>query len=161
VRLRSLPDNRTAAVWTLVAGRERAVALLRRHLQPDRGEDRKRLRQILADLDSKQFSVRDAAARELSRFGPEARPVLRRVLADISSLEVRTRIERWLAQPPGAIRDPEVLRALRAIQALEAIATADAGQVLEALVQGESDAPQTEEAKASRRRLEGRQITVK
>src|SRR5262249_32014900 len=57
--------HRAAAV--LAAARERTVALLKEELDPEKRD--KRLRRLLADLDSEDFDVRDAASKQLAVYG--------------------------------------------------------------------------------------------
>jgi hypothetical protein len=143
-----------AAVWALIAAPEGAVALLRERLRPDRGVDPQRLRQLLADLDSAEFAVREAASRELGRLGGEVQPALRRALDRKPSPEARRRLNDLLALPPGTLRaDPEVLRGLRAVQALEHIGTAAARRLLEDVAKGNAEARLTQEAKDTLGRL--------
>jgi hypothetical protein len=112
---------------------------------------------LLADLDSEQFAVRDAAAQELEGMGSQIEPTLRRLLESKPSLEVRKRVlaiqEKQRGVPTAA-----TLRALRAIRVLEAIGTAEARQMLEKLVMGAPTARQTREAKAALQRLTSRKL---
>src|SRR5262249_43705537 len=50
------------AVQALAADPERSVPFLRRHLRPIAAVEEKRLTQLIADLDSAQFKVREKAA---------------------------------------------------------------------------------------------------
>jgi hypothetical protein len=83
-----------------------------------------------------------------------AEPALRRALAGRPSLEVRQRLEKLLDQL--AHPSPDVLRALRAIEVLESVGTAEAKAVLGKLAAGQPGAGLTREAKAALRRLECR-----
>jgi RNA polymerase sigma factor (sigma-70 family) len=141
------------ALWTLAAVPEKAVALLQKRLRPDDGTAARRARQLIADLDSSEFAVREAASRELERLGGEAQPLLRKALELRPSPEARKRLNDLLALPAGRIRGPEVLRGLRAIQALEYLGTPAARQVLAALAAGSPEARLTQEAKATLERL--------
>jgi hypothetical protein len=91
--------------------------------------------------------------RDLSGLGDRAIFILSRRLETETSQEARRRIERLLADvihvPP-----PEMLQALRAIEALEGIGTPAARQTLRALADGEPAARQTQDARWSLRRLE-------
>ena len=68
-------------------------------------------------------------------------------------LEKRWRIESLLEKQRGPVRQPEILRALRAVVVLEEIATPEARKVLQKLASGAPDARLTQEAKASLERL--------
>jgi hypothetical protein len=78
---------------------------------------------------------------------------LRQALERRPSPETRRRLNDLLALPAGRLRGPEVLRALRATQALEYVGTPAARQVLAALAQGSPQARVTQEAKATLERL--------
>jgi dipeptidyl aminopeptidase/acylaminoacyl peptidase len=138
------------AVWRLVASAEQALPLLRKHLRPVPRPDTKIVTQLIADLDSDNFDVRQHAMKELSKLGDVIIPDLRRVLDGKPTLEMRRRLQQLLDWP----RDwtPEQVREHRAIQVLEHIGTQEARQLLEALAGGAPEARLTEEAKAALRR---------
>jgi hypothetical protein len=142
------------AACTLAASPERAVALLGQRLKPATASLAERIEQALKDLDDDDFKVREAASAVLRGLGAAAVPALRRTLEGKPSPEVRARAEKLLAQldddpPPGG----PALRTPRAIQVLERIGTPAARRVLEDLARGAADAPETQDAKASLRRL--------
>lgn len=139
------------AAGTLVADPQRAVSFLSEHLRPVQ-HDAARIRKLIADLDSEQFTVRDAAYKELEKMDDAARGVLRQALPRAASLELRRRIETLLSEP-WVVRSPEKLRQIRAIRVLEQIGDAAARRVLERLVSGEAEARQTREASAALQRL--------
>ena len=141
-----------AAVWTLAAAPEKAVALAKAHLPPAVGVDPKRIRQLIADLDSDQFAVREAAYGGLERIRTEAESALREALAKKPSPEARRRLQALLATP-AVIRSPEVLRGIRLVQVLEQVGTPEARQLLKAVAQGAPEARLTQEAQASLGRL--------
>jgi WD40 repeat protein len=146
------PGKAYAALGRLLAAPEPATRLLRERLRPATAADPRRVRQLLADLESDEFSVRSAASRELAGLGPQVGPALRAALTDQTSLEARKRIEsllRGFAGPPTG--DP--LRALRGIQVLERLGSPEAREVLQALSGGAEAAPQTQDARAALRRL--------
>jgi hypothetical protein len=136
------------AIGTLIADPQRSVPYLREHLQPVK-EDAPRIRRLIADLDSDQFSVRDAAWKELEKMDDAAHGVLRQALKDASSLELRRRIQLLLSDALS----PRKLRQIRAIAVLEQIGNAEARRVLERLASGAAEARQTREAKAALERL--------
>jgi hypothetical protein len=144
-----------AAIWTLVAAPEQAVALLRGRLHPIDGIAADRMRGLLADLDSDQFDARERAAKQLTEFEELAEPALRGALKANPSLEKRRRIE-LLLSTPKTVRSPETLRHLRAIQVLEQVGNGDARQVLEKLASGAPESRVTEAARGALTRLEGR-----
>lgn len=103
----------------------------------------------IADLDSAEFAAREQATRELARRGEAVEGALRKLLEGRPSLEVRRRVEMLLEKLKGADR----LRALRAIEVLEHLDTAQSRHLLEALAGGAPGACWTQEAKASLQRL--------
>jgi RNA polymerase sigma factor (sigma-70 family) len=141
------------AVRTLAMASAQAVPFLKDHLQPVADADPQRVRQLVADLDSERFAVRETAARELAGFGAKVEPVLHGVLARQPSLEVRRRVEKLLSTLHTA-PSAAVVRTLRAIQALERIGTPDARQVLKGLAAGAPAARETREAQGALERLE-------
>jgi len=138
------------AMCRLLAGRQTA-AFLRKQLQPvvalDAGQ-REQLTRWIADLDSPQFDVREKAGKELERLGELAEPVLRTLLAGKPSLEVRRRVKAILENLDPA-RSPSRMQALRAVEVLENIPTAEAQYALTVLAGGVAEARLTREAKAS------------
>jgi hypothetical protein len=154
-------DGPTAyrAVWALAAEPGRGVPALRERLPRSVSEVTargRRIRALIADLDSDSFDRRTAASRELAAFGAEAEPALRRALARRPSAEARKRLGELLSDC-GSLRSGEVLRCLRALAVLERIGTPEARQVLGRVAAGAPDDWLTEEAKAALRRLARRQ----
>jgi hypothetical protein len=111
------------------------------------------LARLLADLDSKRFAARRAAAEELVRLREAALPALKQFLEGKPSLEARKRAEAIL---PRIVRDPasgDVLRDWRAVRVLERIGGKGARAQLEALAGGAHGVLLTREAKAALGRL--------
>jgi WD40 repeat protein len=139
-------------IIALTGSPAQSVVFLKTHLSPIETSDPKRVAPLLASLDSSRFAERDRAMEELGKLGLGVEPALRKALADKPSLEVRQRIEQVLDRLAGAPR----LRALRAIEVLEHIATPEARQVLTALANGAAGSDPTRQAKESLQRLAGR-----
>jgi len=112
-----------------------------------------RLAQLLADLDDRQFETRRRASEALEKLGELAEDALRAALARTPPLEVRQRLEKILAEIERQSQAPERLQGLRTVQALEAIATPEARDVLEKLAKGNSAARLTREARTALERL--------
>jgi len=110
------------AMWSLVDAAEDAVGFLAPRLKPAESIAAQSLRQALANLDSDQFFLRQAAEKQLAGWQERAEPALRDALKDKPSLEKRRRIERILATPPAVVTSPDVLRQLRAVRVLEYVA---------------------------------------
>ena len=117
-------------------------------------EPHPRLARDLKDIDL--VTVREKASADLERLGPGAYPALRKAL-QAPSLEVRRRAARLLEKkggpPPPPTLSTEELRALRAVEVLEWIATEEAREILSELARGAAGAPQTSAAVAALRRL--------
>ncbi len=64
------------------------------HSKPDAPADSARIAKLIADLDSKQFPMRENASQELGSMGESALPSLRKALAARPSEEARKRLER-------------------------------------------------------------------
>lgn len=141
------------ALWSLVADPMRALPFLREQLHPAPGIDAHRLARFLADLDSKEFTVRETATRELRKMGEQAQPALRKAMKDKPSLELRQRAQGLLDDLDSADLLAESLRDRRAVAVLERLASAGARQLLRVLAEGAPGAWLTEEAKASLARL--------
>jgi dipeptidyl aminopeptidase/acylaminoacyl peptidase len=144
------------AVGKLALAPKQAVPFLRGRLkaeQPADAEQQKRVAQLVADLDSNSFSTREKATEELEKLGPAAEPALKKALEGEPSVELRRRAERLLEKVRGPVASPELLRALRAVEALEYAGTSEAREALAALAKGTPEARITREAKAAAGRL--------
>jgi hypothetical protein len=108
---------------------------------------------LLADLDADSFKMRDKASRDLAELGDLAEPMLRHALTRKLGVESGRRVKGLLEKLNGAPPHPESLRMIRAIEALERMATPEARQVLETLTKAPGEPRLTEEAKASLDRL--------
>ena len=141
-----------AAVIALAQAPSQAVPLLGERLRPV-SLDPKHIPELVADLDSNRFAVRQKAAADLEKLREVAEPALREALAKKPSLELQRRIEQLLDKLTGPRLSGEGLRSWRAIEVLEAIGTPEARKVLEKLADGTPGFPQTDEARASLERL--------
>jgi WD40 repeat protein len=140
------------AMGLLTEAAPQTLALFQERLRPAVDAPAKRLRQLLSDLDSTDFNVRDAASRELEKLGELAAPKLRRALEDKPALEKRQRIDTLLVSL-RLLHQPEALRRLRAVRVLEQIGTPQARKLLEMMSKGSRDARETAAAVAARDRL--------
>jgi hypothetical protein len=142
-----------AAIWKLTDMPEQAVVLFRKNLKPVVAEDFKQAAQLIRDLDSDIFAVREAATEELKKMGRPVAPALREALATKPSLDVRRRLETILTALSTSVPHSEVIRRLRAIQVLEQLGSREARAVLKSLAKGTPEALETREAKESLDRL--------
>jgi RNA polymerase sigma factor (sigma-70 family) len=148
------------AIAALVAAREQAAGFLGKKLKPAVAPDSKLVAQLIADLDSKTFAERQKATAALEKLAELVVPQLRAALEKRPGLEATQRIEKILDVVASQPLAPEKLRDLRAIEALEYIATPSARAVLEPLAQGAPGAYLTRDAQAALLRL-GKRPAVK
>jgi RNA polymerase sigma factor (sigma-70 family) len=134
------------ALRALAGSPKQSVPSLKERLRPVMPADGQQLAELIADLDSKDFALREQATRKLAELGEAAEAALRKTLQGNPTLEVRQRLELLLQK-----RSRDALRQLRAVEALEYIGTPEARQVLEALAK---TAPNPQVAQAARAALE-------
>jgi RNA polymerase sigma factor (sigma-70 family) len=144
------------AIQTLQSAPRQAQSWLQEYLKPVAGVDDKRIARYATDLESSDFNVRQKASDELEKLGELAGPTLTRMLNNKPALEVQQRIEKLLDKLATLQVQPETLRALRAIEVLEQLATPEARQQLQRLASGAPGARQTLAAQASLERLDKR-----
>jgi hypothetical protein len=146
------------AVGNLKAEPVTAVPFLDQRLQPSPASNvpAQRVTQLIKDLGNQKFAERQKAERELAQLKDLAEEEMKKALAAMPELEIRLRVERLLAQLDLGSR-PALVQELRAIHVLESVGTPEAKRVLQKLADGEPQARQTREAKASLQRLEGRE----
>jgi hypothetical protein len=141
-----------AAVWRLAEARRSAVGYLSKHLRAIPPPDAK-IRQLIGDLDSESFAVREKAMKALEALGDAPIPALREALQKDPSPEVRRRVEKLLEDRPRHRLAPEAARSLRALHVLELIGSEDARRVLAQIAGGAAYATETREAKGALERL--------
>lgn len=146
------------AIWVLVASPTQAVPLLARRLRPDSPLAPGTAARLVRNLGHDSFAVRVDAAKELEGYGVVAEPILRDELRKATSPEVRRTLERILAAADGQRKRPsgEVLRGLRAVEALEQIGSPQAQRLIEALAAGVPEGLLTREARVALERLKAR-----
>jgi WD40 repeat protein len=140
------------ALWTLVVTPKETVLFLQHLLKPVPLADQNIIRQWIADLDSDKFTIRQTAAKELEKIGDQVKAPIENAMKGKITLETRRRLEHILNNLPD-VPGPGAVRNIRAIMALERIASSEAQGVLEALARGAPGARETEEAKGSLDRL--------
>ncbi len=141
------------AIQQMIQAPQRTLAFVNKQVHPVPPVDTQRIGRLIAQLDAKEFEKRGAAERELAKLGELAELQLRRVLADHPSVELRRRAERLLAKLEGPLTHPEQLRAIRVVEVLEHIGSAEARALLTTLAQGAPQARLTREAKHALERL--------
>jgi WD40 repeat protein len=147
------PSKAYRAIWTMSETKE-ASAFLRGKIAPAKPIAKERLAKLIADLDSDRFAVRESATKALAKLGELAVPALREALRDKPSPEVRKRLEELVKVKHVETRtlSAEELRIWRAIDVLERLGTAEARELLKALVAGAPGALSTTAAQTALRR---------
>jgi WD40 repeat protein len=144
-----------AAVRELASRPAEALPLLKERLRPAAAADAKQVARWVADLDADDFAVREAAAAELAKLGEQARPALEAALKNQPPQDLKRRVTELLKNLDERTFPAELVRELRALEALEKIGPA-AVKFLEALASGAASDPRTQDAKAALERLKGR-----
>jgi RNA polymerase sigma factor (sigma-70 family) len=134
----------------------KAVEWLTARLGPVERPDPARVKTLIADLDKEDFATRERATADLRELGQEAAAALREVVAKPSSAEARRRAEGLLKEMESGVIPPRELRALRAVEVLEWVASPEARAHLLKMAKGAPDSRPTREAAAASKRLEGR-----
>jgi WD40 repeat protein len=171
--LARLGDKELEAVWTdmtgadaskaframksLWASPEQAVALLEKRVQPP--PSAKRIAELITEVGSETFAVRQKASEELAKLGRAAEPALRKTLEGQPTADLRQRVTQLLEQLPKtgdnpASRADDRIVTRRALEVLEQMGTPAARQLLEKWAKGTPGYWLTEEAGACMQRLE-------
>jgi hypothetical protein len=131
--MRTTRDHITAyrAIWRFVAGARQSVPFLKNELRPLPGDDPKRIADLLENLGSDRFTLRESASRELAKLADLAESQLRRLLDGKPNQEAKQRAERLLADME---RSPTVQRLRWGIAVLRVSKHPDSGEVLKSLV---------------------------
>jgi hypothetical protein len=138
------------ALWTLAKSSKQALPFLKAQLRVVPAEA-EHVAKLIADLDSPTFTVRQRAEQALEDLADAAEGAIRKTLQGSPTLEVRQRLEQILKK-----RDGEVLRRLRAIEAVEHMASPDARAVLETMAKTAPNPRLAEAAAAALARLDRR-----
>jgi WD40 repeat protein len=141
--------------WALIKDPATAVKLFSEQIKPaELGLDRAKFEKWVADLDSPQFRVREAAEKGLATASLKV-PVgwLRKAAADAKSDESRARLGRILAEREKP--SPQEWRLQRAVQVLELAGTPEANVLLKTWAVAEGS-PLAEQATAAVGRLSKR-----
>jgi WD40 repeat protein len=135
---------------------EDAVTLFEERLKAAAAVAPRRLKKLIGELDGDKFETRERATQELEKLGDLVEPALQQALTEEISAEQRKRIEKLLERLGRLEDDPELLRALRAVEVLEWIGAPAAQALLERLAQGAATARLTEAARKALERLRQR-----
>jgi WD40 repeat protein len=136
------------ALWGLALAPKQSMPYLKERMRPLPAAPPEQVAKLIAELDNQDFTVRDKAVRALEALGEAADAALRKALEGNTTLEVRQRLEQLLKK-----RSKDIIRQLRAIDALEQIGMADARLLLEALAKGATNPQVGQAAAGALRRL--------
>jgi hypothetical protein len=131
-----------------------AVKFFAEKIKPVEALDPKRIQRLLADLDSNEFAVREAASKALDGLDQQAQPYLEETLKSAKSAEVRDRVKRILERQQGAAITSEQLRQIREVMVLELIGDGESKNLLKRWAGGPVGALLTVEASLALKRLE-------
>jgi WD40 repeat protein len=141
------------ALCALTLSPKEAVALLKDQVKPAPPVDLKRVEELIGQLDSDQFKVRQKATAELVKIGERIVPSINKALAAQPPLETKQRLEDLREKMTALVLQGEKLQVARAVEVLERIGSKDARQVLQALAEGAPGAFATTTAQAALARL--------
>jgi WD40 repeat protein len=144
------------AGWRLTSDPAASVPYLQKHVRPAE-VDAVQVAQLLTAMDSDDFDERESATSRLAKLGDLAGPAVRKALEAKPSPEARHRLEELVGKLDGPVTIPEQARALRCVEVLEHIGSADARRLLDELGKGAPGARLTREAKAALARLDKRE----
>jgi len=142
------------AQWSLIDD-PKGPALLREKLPRQSDVSPERIARLIADLDSEDFTTRDAATRALEQLEGAVRPALKAALARNPSAEVELRLKHVLARLDAELTPPQ-LRVERAVQAMEICGSDEARKVLTEWADGTPGIRLTDRAREALGRLEKR-----
>jgi hypothetical protein len=153
--LADLDAARAGDALCALAAADQGVSFLKGRLRPVPTPPAGRIEQLIADLNHKSFKVRQQAEAELVALQELAIPVVGKAQArpDLS-LEMTRRLQTVRSKLPQPTEPPACLRELRALEVLERVGTAEAREVVQAVVAGAPGARLTREANDCLRRLQ-------
>jgi WD40 repeat protein len=165
-----LTEDELSKNWTLLSGQDaagalealarliddpvRSVPFAKKQLAKAQPFADEAIEKLIANLDAKNFNIREEASKNLAKLGWTAEPAMQKSLAKTSSAEVKARLQRLLADLPEEKFDPITVFAARVTELLERVGTPEAQDLLTALAKGPPSARLTQEAAASVKRLE-------
>ncbi|HJZ92929.1 MAG TPA: WD40 repeat domain-containing protein [Gemmataceae bacterium] len=150
------PDASRAwqAVHRLLDDPGPAVKFLLDRVKPAKPPDAAAAKRLLAELDSPEYRVREAAMKKVLDLGDVGRPFVEESLKTATGAELRTRLESLRSMlPDKAPPRGDDLRRLRALAVLEQARTKEARERVEEMANGFAAARVTVEAKITRDRL--------
>jgi WD40 repeat protein len=143
------------AILKLAGSPRLAVPYLAERIKPATPADPSKLKKLIGELDSDDFTERANATEELEKLGELAVPALQKVLTGqpTPTLEFRRRAEPMVARLIGGALNAEQVRLMRALEVLERSGTPAARHLLELLAKGAPGALVTRKAQESLERI--------
>jgi WD40 repeat protein len=141
------------AILKLAGSPRLAVPYLAERIKPATPADPSKLKKLIVDLDSDDFTERANAAEELKKFGELALPSLQKVLSGQPTLEFRRRAEPMVARLIGGVLSGEQVRMVRALEVLERSGMPEARHLLQSLAKGAPGALVTRKGQESLERI--------
>jgi WD40 repeat protein len=146
--------HRAFLAMTLLGSAKQWPDWARERIKPVARVEPERLAQLIVDLHDNTFAVHDGARVELEKLRELARPTLEQALRNKPPAEPARRIQHLLDRlAPGHELPGEVVRMMRAVEALEMLGTPEAKRLLKDLGAGNPDANLTRECNAAEKRL--------
>jgi hypothetical protein len=149
-------EKASQAMQAFTARPKETLVFFKARLRPLPAVAPERLTQLLVDLQSNQYAVRQRATEELEQLDLQARLALEKALDAQPAVEARRRIEALLKKLEPPFVTPDRLRSIRAVEILERIGSMDARVFLETLAAGGRGGRLTEDAGAALERLSKR-----
>jgi hypothetical protein len=143
-------------IQRLTAHPPEAIALVAGKLPPAKVRTAAELDPLIADLDHPEFERREQVSKALAEIGKPATVALTKTLETRPSAEKKRRIGELMETINAVGTRPEMVRPIRALEILERAGTVEAKKVLEKLAHGDAEAPLTQQAKATLKRLTAR-----
>ena len=140
--------------WALAGDPKKSIPFIRDRLRMEPPIAAERIRSWIADLDSRQYAIREQAQANLLIHFDQAERDLRQTLGGSASAELRNRIGRIIGASFGAQPGPDQLREMRAMEILEQIGTPEARDLLRRLAAAEPSTRLSRDAAESLKRLE-------
>jgi RNA polymerase sigma factor (sigma-70 family) len=134
-----------------LASSAETVKFLGEKIQPVKAPDENRVKQLIVELGSPEFKMREAASKSLSVLGQQVKPYLEDAAKSSSSPEVQGRVQRVLDGMKTLI--PEQIRQLRAVQILELLNNDYSVKLLNKWAGGLRSTLLTQEAEEALKRL--------
>jgi WD40 repeat protein len=151
------------ALNAMTASGDRAVEFIEKNLKPatTRKAPAKKIADLIAKLEDDDPGTRERATQELVELGSLAEPALRKAMAARIGPEALRRARQIVQRIDSASPALANLQAIRAVEALERIASPAARTLLEAFSHGDDEAPLTLHARSALARLGGKYATQK